>query len=135
MSSEAEARTKRQAAGSKAVDAYLAVLPEDSRAALKKLRRDIRAAAPKAEEITAWSMPAFKQGKLLVGYAAFKDHSSFFPMSATLVREHAALLKDYTTTKGSIHFTRAKPLPSALVRKLVRTRIAENEARQASRRH
>ena len=115
------------------VKAYLAALPKDARSALMKLRKDIKAAAPKAEEVIAWGMPAFKQEKLLVGYAAFKDHCSFFPMSLAVMRDFATELKGYDTTKGSIHFTASKPLPSALVRRMVKARIAENEARQALR--
>jgi len=79
-------------------------------------------------------MPSFKLGKLLVGYAAFKEHCSFFPMSAEVMRRHAADLSKYETTKGSIHFSLSRPLPAALVRRIVKARIAENEARQASRR-
>jgi uncharacterized protein YdhG (YjbR/CyaY superfamily) len=112
---------------------YLASVPKDARAALQKLRKDIGAAAPEAVELIAWGMPAFKRGKLLVGYAAFKDHCSFFPMSVAVMRRYAAELKPYDQTKGSIHFTPAKTLPSALVRKLVKARIAENEAKPASR--
>lgn len=115
------------------VRTYLASVPKDSRAALQKLRKDIRAAAPDATELIAWGMPAFKQGKLLVGYAAFKDHCSFFPMSVAVMRRYAAELKKYVVTKGSIHFSVAKPPPTTLVKKLVKARIAENEARQALR--
>jgi len=115
------------------VRTYLASVPKDSRAALQKLRKDIRAAAPDAAELIAWRMPAFKQGKLLVGYAAFKDHCSFFPMSVAVMRRYAAELKKYVVTKGSIHFSVAKPPPTTLVKKLVKARIAENEARQALR--
>jgi uncharacterized protein YdhG (YjbR/CyaY superfamily) len=97
------------------------------------LRKDIRAAAPDATELIAWGMPAFRQGKLLVGYAAFKDHCSFFPMSVAVMRRYAAELKKYVVTKGSIHFSVAKPPPTTLVKKLVKARIAENEARQALR--
>jgi uncharacterized protein YdhG (YjbR/CyaY superfamily) len=110
-----------------------ASVPKDSRAALQKLRKDIRAAAPDATELIAWGMPAFRQGKLLVGYAAFKDHCSFFPMSVAVMRRYAAELKKYVVTKGSIHFSVAKPPPTTLVKKLVKARIAENEARQALR--
>ena len=115
------------------VRTYLASVPKDSRAALQKLRKDIRAAAPDATELIAWGMPAFRQGKLLVGYAAFKDHCSFFPMSVAVMRRYAAELKKYVVTKGSIHFSVAKPPPTTLVKKLVKARIAENEARQALR--
>jgi uncharacterized protein YdhG (YjbR/CyaY superfamily) len=126
-------KAKGQNGGDKSVAAYLAALPKDSRAALQKLRIDIRAATPDATELIAWGMPAFKQGRLLVGYAAFKDHCSFFPMSVAVMRRHAAELKKYVTTKGSIHFPVAKPLPATLVRRIVKARLAENDARPALR--
>ena len=119
--------------GGKSVAAYLAALPKDSRAALQKLRKDIRAAAPDATELIAWGMPAFKQGRLLVGYAAFKDHCSLFPMSVAVMHRYAAELKKYVMTKGSIHFSVAKPLPATLVRRIVKARLAENETRLANR--
>ena len=121
----AGAATGGRDGGAKAVAAYLAALPKESRTALQKLRREIKAAAPKAVELIAWGMPAFRQGRLLVGYAAFKEHCSFFPMSAEVIRRHAAGLRKYETTKGSIHFSASKPLPAALVRRLVKARIAE----------
>lgn len=108
------------------VEAYLAGLPEEPRAALEKLRRAIRAALPEATEGIAWQMPAFRaHGRWLVGYAAFRDHCSFFPMSARVIEDLAAELEPYTTTKGSIHFTLEKPLPAALVKKIVKARLAE----------
>jgi uncharacterized protein YdhG (YjbR/CyaY superfamily) len=112
---------------------YFAEVPKPARAALEKLRRDIKSAAPEAVELIAWGMPAFRQDGLLVGYAAFKDHCSFFPMSGTLVRRYAAPLKGYSTSKGTIRFTPDKPLPAGLVRRLVKARIAENKTRQAAR--
>ena len=127
------AKVKQQDGGSKAVAAYLAALPKDSRAALQRLRKDIRAAAPGATELIAWGMPAFKQARLLVGYAAFKEHCSLFPMSLAVMHKFATELKDFSTTKGSVHFTTLKPIPAALVRRIVKTRIAENDARQQAR--
>jgi uncharacterized protein YdhG (YjbR/CyaY superfamily) len=100
-----------------------------------KLRKDINAAAPDAEEVIAWGMPGFKQGKLLVGYAAFKDHCSFFPMSLAVMRDFADELRDYSTSKGTIRFPIDRPLPSRLVRRIVRARIAENQTRQSTHRH
>lgn len=126
-----KAEVKKQDDGSKTVIAYLSALPKDARAALQRLRKDIRAAAPDATELIAWGMPAFKQGGLLVGYAAFKDHCSLFPMSATQLRKYAAPLRNFTLTKGTIHFTKDKPIPSAMVRKIVKSRLAEIEAKQA----
>ena len=131
MQTKATRKAKVPNIKGKTVAAYLASLPQDSRTALEKLRKDIRAAAPDATELIAWGMPAFKWGKLLVGYAAFKDHCSLFPMSATQLREYAAPLRNFTLTKGSIHFTKDKPIPSALVRKIVKSRLAEIEAKQA----
>jgi len=107
------------------VDEYLARVPPRFRAALEKLRRDIRAAAPGATEGLAWGMPSFRLRVWLVCYAAFKDHCSFFPMSAEVIRRHAGLLKGFRTTKGTIHFTPEKSLPATLVKRLVRARIAE----------
>ncbi len=115
------------------VEAYLASIPDDARAALKKLRKTIRASAPEAIEGISYGMPAFKHKGPLVYYAAFKDHCSFFPASVAVMRRFAADLKSYDQTKGSIHFTPARPLPALLVRKLVKARLAENEARQTSR--
>lgn len=111
------------------IDDYLAGVPEEARNALEKLRKTIRAAAPKATEGISWQMPAFRYQGLLVGFAAFKNHCSFFPMGTSVMDENKDELNQYATTKGSIHFTAAKPLPVALVRKIVKARVAENEAR------
>lgn len=106
------------------VEEYLAGLPEKPRAALERLRRAIRAAAPEATEGIAWQMPAFRaHGRWLVGYAAFKEHCSFFPMSGALVEAFAEDLQGFVTTKGTIHFTPEQPLPAALVKKLVKARL------------
>ncbi len=112
------------------VEAYLAGIPEGPRAALEKVRRAIRAAAPEATEGIAWQMPAFRaHGRWVVGYAAFRDHCSLFPMSAGAVEAFAAELTGYSTTKGTIHFTAEKPLPAALVKRIVRARLEEVAAK------
>jgi uncharacterized protein YdhG (YjbR/CyaY superfamily) len=125
---------KKPAAGgrkpARTVAGYLASLPPESRRALERLRRDIRSAAPQAEELIAWDMPAFKQGRLLVGYAAFKGHASLFPMSLKVMSDFAAKLKPYGPGKGTVRFPFSAPLPAALVRRIVKARIAENEARR-----
>ncbi len=113
------------------VAGYLAALPKDARVALTKLRKTIRAAAPDATEGTSYGMPAFKHKGTLVYYAAFKDHCSFFPASTAVMRRFAAEFEGYSTSKGTIRFPIEKPLPAALVTKLVKARVAENEARQA----
>ncbi len=110
------------------VEGYLAAIPKDARAALEELRRAILAAAPGASEVISYQIPAFKyEGKLLVSFAAFEKHCSFFLMSTDVMRTHAADLEGYALGKGSIRFTADKPLPAALVKKLVKARIAENE--------
>jgi uncharacterized protein YdhG (YjbR/CyaY superfamily) len=116
--------------GASDVDTYLGEVPGDSRAALEKLRKTIRAAAgPEAEEGVSYGIPAFKMhGRPLVAYAALKNHCSFFPMSPALIEAHAKELAGFETAKGTIRFTADKPLPSTLVRKLVKARIAENES-------
>ena len=113
------------------VEAYLAACPEPHRTTLEKMRAMIRAAAPKeATEVISYGMPAFRYKGGLVGYAAFKEHCSFFPMSGRVVEEFAGELKAYKTSKGTIQFPVDKPLPAALVKKMVKARIAQNEARK-----
>ncbi len=113
--------------GSGAFDAYLAALGEEQRAALGKLRKTIRAAAPKAEEGISYGLAAFRlEGRPLVGLGASAKHCAFYLMSGSTVADHAAELKGYDTSKGTIRFPASKPLPAALVRKLVKARIAEN---------
>jgi len=111
------------------VDDYLAVLPEDARAALEKLRKTIKATAPKATEVISYQIPAYKHHGLLVGFAALRDHCTFHVMSPRVMRAHAAELKDYDVGKACIRFAASKPLPAALVTKLVKARIAENDKR------
>lgn len=110
-------------------DDYLTALDEEPRAALEKLRKTIRAAAPKAEEGISYGLAAFRlDGRPLVGLGASAKHCAFYLMSGSTVENHAAELKGYDTSKGTIRFPASKPLPAALVRKLVKARIAENMA-------
>jgi uncharacterized protein YdhG (YjbR/CyaY superfamily) len=112
------------------VEAYLAALPEEPRAALEALRTTIRAAAPDATETIAYEMPAFKEhGRFLVSYAAFKDHCSLFPASEAVREALGDELEPYFSGKGTIRFHADKPLPTALVTKIVKVRIEENAAR------
>lgn len=129
----AKAIAGRTGAPAESVEDYLAALPPDSRAALTRLRKTIRAAAPTATEAISYGMPAFKYKGVLVYYAAFKDHCSLFPASMAVIRRHAAELRKYDTSKGTIRFPAAKPLPARLVTRMVKERVAENEARQADR--
>ncbi len=121
-------------AGPMNIDDYLADVPEEPRTALEKLRQTIRAAAPNAVEAISYQMPTFKiDGRAILAFAAFKNHCSIFPMSYAFIKAHEAELEPFYTSKGTIRFTAARPLPAALVRKLVKTRIKENEARAQAR--
>jgi len=114
------------------VDDYLAALPEEARATLEKIRKAIRAVAPKATEVISYQIPMYKYHGMLVGFAAFKDHCSFFP-GANPVATFKDELKGYKTSKGTIRFPIGKPLPAALVKNLDKARITENEERAAEK--
>jgi len=112
------------------VDTYLAKVPEPARTTLEKMRATIRSVVPKeATEGLSYGMPAFRYKGALVGYAAFKNHCSFFPMQASLIDELKDELKSYRTSKGTLQFPQDKPLPAALLKKMVKLRVAENERR------
>jgi uncharacterized protein YdhG (YjbR/CyaY superfamily) len=107
------------------IDAYLAGLDADKRAALEKLHATIKAAAPELEECMSYQMPAFRyNGRVIVWYGAGAKHCAFYPGAHPIV-VHEAALATYSTSKGTIRFSPEHPLPVALVRKLVKTRIAE----------
>jgi uncharacterized protein YdhG (YjbR/CyaY superfamily) len=125
-------KTDAKSAPAKNVDAYLAGVPKEARATLAKLRKTIKAAAPLAAEVISYGMPMYKHHGMVIGFAAFKDHCSIFPGSAVM-EAHKDELQRYDTSKGTIRFPANKPLPAALVKKLVKARIAENEARMAAR--
>lgn len=111
------------------VEDYLAALPEASRAALQKLRKTIKAAAPAATETISYQMPTFKDnGRFLVSFAAFKDHCSLFPASEAVIEALGEELKPYFSGKGTIRFHADRPLPAALVKKIVKVRLEENAA-------
>lgn len=113
------------------VETYLARCPEPHRTTLEKLRATIGSVVPKeTTETISYGMPSFQYKGGLVAYAAFKDHCSFFPMSGSLVGEFADELKTYKTSKGTIQFPADKPLPAALVKKMVKARVAQNQARK-----
>ena len=113
------------------VNIYLASLDSEKRAALQKLRRTIKTAAPDAEECISYGMPAFRLNGLLVAYAGFTNHCSLFPCGST--KPFAKELAAYKTSKGTIQFDPRKGLPESLVRKIVKARVAENAARKKRR--
>jgi uncharacterized protein YdhG (YjbR/CyaY superfamily) len=117
----------------KTIDQYLATLSDDKRAALQALRKTIKGAAPKAEECLSYQIPAFRQNGMLVGFGATATHCAFYLMSGSTVEAHKDELERYDTSKGTIRFEADKPLPAALVRRLVKARIKENERRRDSR--
>jgi len=123
-------RTRRPAAARRArvwtIDAYLARVSDDQRAALETLRKTIRAAAPGAIECISYQLPAFRLNGILVGFGATATHCAFYPWSGSTVAAFKNELKAYDTSKGTIRFEADHPLPAALVRRIVKARIAEN---------
>lgn len=110
----------------KSIDDYLSRLPDDQRAALEKLRRMIRAAAPKAEEAINYQIPMFRQNGMLVGFGASKGHCALYTMSKATVKQLGPDLEGFDTSTGTIRFSPAAPLTAALVKKIVKLRMAEN---------
>jgi len=114
----------------KNVGEYLAGVPEPARTTLNKIRAAIRSAVPpEATETISYRIPAFKYKGMLVWFAAFSDHCSLFP-TASVVEAFKNELKGFSTSKGTIQFPTDKPLPTALVRKLVKARVAQNESKR-----
>ena len=117
---------------SKTIDGYLAKVSSDKRAALGKLRKAIRSAAPNVEECISYGVPSFRlEGRFLVAFGAGANHCSFYPGGTVGAHKHE--LKGYDTGKGTVRFPADKPLPVALVRKLVKARIADMERRRKSK--
>jgi len=114
----------------KTIDDYLATLSKDKRAALEKLRKDIKSAAPGAEECISYQLPSFRlDGRMLASFGAWTDHCAFYPGAFPIVANKKEL-KAYKTSKGTIQFPAEKPLPATLVRKLIKSGIAERAAKQ-----
>lgn len=112
----------------KDVDGYLAAIPEDQRASLSRLRETIRSVLPDAEEVISYQIPTFKHlGRGLVAFGATKDRCTFYVMSPDVVDAHAKDLAKYDLGKGSVQFPAGTTIPAALVKKLVKARIAEVE--------
>jgi len=115
------------------VDEFLSGLSSEKRAALENLRKTIQAAVPDAEECISYGVPAFKlNGKLLVAFGAGASHCAIYP-GALPIEVHKDELKTHSTSKGTIRFSADHPLPAPLVRKLVKTRIAQQAASKAKK--
>jgi uncharacterized protein YdhG (YjbR/CyaY superfamily) len=113
----------------KNIDEYLAGISEPARSTLEKIRAAIRSAMPtEATETISYRMPAFRYKRVLAWFAAFSDHCSLFP-AASVIEEFKSELKGFSTSKGTIRFPTDKPLPIALVKKLVKARIAQSESK------
>jgi uncharacterized protein YdhG (YjbR/CyaY superfamily) len=131
------AKTKAATAGKPAtapgaqIRAYLASLPPNARKAVQKIRADVRAAAPDAVEIFSYRIPGFKlDGRALVWCAAFAHHASLYPITPALLRTHRIDVSGYETSKGTIRFPLTAPIPSRLVTRLVKARVAEVRAKR-----
>ena len=117
-----------ESAPPKNAEEYLQGVPEPARTTLTKVRAVIRSVVPETTtEVISYGIPAFKYKGLLVGIAAFQKHCGFYPMSPSVMAAFQTELAEYETSKGTVRFALDKPLPTALVKKLVKARIAENE--------
>ena len=115
------------------IDDYLKPLPVKIRTALEKIRKTIKAAAPEAQEVISYQIPIFKQHGPVAGFAAFANHCSYFTMSPAIVTAFKKELTDFKSSGSTIHFTPEKPLPAALVKKLVWAKLMENEEKFAAK--
>lgn len=117
----------------KDVTEYIASAPARARAHLRKLRKDIKKAAPEAVESISYRVPVYKLEGMLVGFAAFREHYSFFVMSPAAMAAFGDELKGYEVSKATIRVPLERPLPSSLVNRIVRARVRENEMRARER--
>ncbi|HET6701618.1 MAG TPA: DUF1801 domain-containing protein [Gemmatimonadaceae bacterium] len=121
-------KASAKTAPAKTVDEYLAAAPSDKRAALTKVRKAIKAAAPKATESISYGIVGYKQrGERVAYFGYWKNHIALYGTSGRFIKTHAAELKPYVQSKGTIQFPSDKPLPVGLVTKIVKARVAEVE--------
>src|SRR5437870_4218359 len=119
----------------KTVDEYLASVNSDHSKALQKIRETVHAVAPNAQECVSYGIPAFRlNGRSLVFFGAWANHCAFYPVSSATLKKFRDELRDFQISKGTLHFSPDKPLPMALVKKLVKARIAENSNRDNKKR-
>ena len=123
-------KRRSKGAAPKTVSQYMASVPAPARAAVKKIREAIRSVVPaEATEVISYGIPAFRQKRVLVWYAAFSDHCSLFP-TAAVIAEFSDELKGYSTSKGTLHFPLSKPMPVALIKKLVKARLRQEQGKK-----
>ena len=127
-------KTSANSKPAKNVDEYLDSLPVNVSATLGKLRKIIKASAPKAEELISYRIPCYKLNGMLVGFAAFPNHCSFIVMNPKLLGSFKNELKEYDYSGATIRFPHNKPLPAAIVKKVVKVRMKENEERLIAKR-
>ena len=121
---------RKKTPGTKTVAKYVAGVPKQARAAFTKLRATIRSAVPRtASEIISYQIPAFKEGRVLIWFAAFSNHCSLFPTNA-VIEKFADQLQGFATSKGTVQFPLNKPLPVTLIKKMVKARVAEEKAQR-----
>jgi uncharacterized protein YdhG (YjbR/CyaY superfamily) len=127
----ASRRSVANASAPQDVDEYIAAVPEPARSTLNKMRATIRSVVPReATEVISYRMPAFKHNQVLVWFAAFSNHCSLFPTGA-VIEKFKNKLKRFPTSKGTIQFPMDKPLPTALIKKIVKARVAQVEAKKS----
>jgi len=120
-------KTTRGAKVPKTPDEYLASTPEPARSTLEHIRKVIWSVVPKeTTEVISYRIPMFKYRGMLVGYAAFAQHCSLFPTGSGVIEKFSKELQNYSTNKGTIRFPADKPLPDALIKKIIKARVAEN---------
>jgi uncharacterized protein YdhG (YjbR/CyaY superfamily) len=114
----------------KTVEEYLNLFPKHQQKELENIRKAIKDAAPKAEELISYGMPGYKLNGVLVYFGGFKNHCSFFPAGNLIIKKFSNELKPYKTSKGTIQFPMDKPIPISLIKKMVKERARENEMKQ-----
>jgi uncharacterized protein YdhG (YjbR/CyaY superfamily) len=119
----------------RSVDEYIATQPEAMRERLEAIRQLIRNEVPEAEEVISYNMPAYKYHGMLVGFAGWKKHCGFYPWNGHTITEFAKELEGYTTSSGAIQLPNDQPLPKALLKKIIKTRIKENTIKSKTKKH
>ena len=115
------------------VDDYFATVPEPARSTLEKVRAVIRVSVPReATETISYRIPMFKLNGMLIGFAAFKNHCSLFPANMEVFKTFKKELEPFHTSKGTLQFPLDKPFPTALLKKIVKMRVAQNSAKAKS---